>query len=378
MGSGLDDLATFEEVRVFEQVALVGQDLLGPKRPLLVPRPREAERLVPGRKLNRAGTRVFAERDREHLEHDADHVVFGLLLGQPERVHLNAVAESTLLGVGDAVSLTCDPIPQLDERAHLAQLLDEADAGVDEEADTADDLAELAFRNASGRLHRVEHTDRGDQSVRELLRRGRAGFLQVIAADVDRIPLGDLVHRVRDQVGDEPHRRRGRKDVRAPREVLLDDVVLRRASEHVRVDALVLRGRDVERQQPDRGGVDRHRGVHLVERDTLEQLLHGAEVRNRDTDLADLAAGERVIGVVSGLGRQIEGHAQARLAFREVGSIELVRCGCRAVTRVGPHDPRSVTLPLAVLRHPPVLSSCSTRRGGEPTLFWLCLRLGPS
>ena len=49
-----------EDVVVLQQVGLVGQHLLHPQRPLLVPRPRQAERLVPGRQLHGAGAGVLA------------------------------------------------------------------------------------------------------------------------------------------------------------------------------------------------------------------------------------------------------------------------------------------------------------------------------
>jgi hypothetical protein len=56
-----------------------------------------------------------------------------------------------------------------------------------------------------------------------------------------------------------------------------------------------------------------------------KQLAHVAEVRDRHADLADLAGGELgCVGVVAGLGRQVEGDRQAGLALGEVGAVELV------------------------------------------------------
>ena len=127
------DVGALEDVGVVEQVGLVGQDLLDPQRPLLVPRPRQPERLVPGRQLERARPRVAAHRHRERLEHDPDDVVLRLRLGQPERVHLHAVAEAQEALVVDAVALAADLLPQLAHRAQLRVLLDEPDARVDEE-----------------------------------------------------------------------------------------------------------------------------------------------------------------------------------------------------------------------------------------------------
>jgi hypothetical protein len=73
-------------------------------------------------------------------------------------------------------------------------------------------------------------------------------FLQVVAADVRRVPARDRVQAVLVHVRDEAHRVHRRIDVRAAREVLLDDVVLRRALEELRVDAAPLGERHVERQ----------------------------------------------------------------------------------------------------------------------------------
>jgi hypothetical protein len=50
---GGDRRRAVEDVAVFQEVGLIGQDLLHAQRPLLVPRPRQAERLVPGRQLHR-------------------------------------------------------------------------------------------------------------------------------------------------------------------------------------------------------------------------------------------------------------------------------------------------------------------------------------
>ena len=158
-----------EDVRVLEQVGLVGEHLLDAQRPLLVPRARQAERLVPGGELDRAGAGVAAERDRERLEHDPLDVVLGLGLGQPEAVDLHAVAEAAVLGVLDAVALAAELVPQLAHRAQLRVLLDEAHAGVDEEGDAAEHRAHALLRDALPDL--VEDGDRGRERVGDLLRR---------------------------------------------------------------------------------------------------------------------------------------------------------------------------------------------------------------
>ncbi len=65
-------------------------------------------------------------------------------------------------------------------------------------------------------------------------------------------------------------------------------------------------------------------------------------MRDRHTHLADLAAGELVIGVITGLGRQVERDRQARLPLGQVPAVKRVGFRRIGVTGIGPNDPRSV------------------------------------
>ena len=62
-----------------------------------------------------------------------------------------------------------------------------------------------------------------------------------------------------------------------------------------------------------------------LDRDLVEQLAHVAQVHDGDANLADLAPGQRVVGVVARLGREVERDRQAGLAFGQVRAVELVR-----------------------------------------------------
>ena len=137
------------------------------------------------------------------------------------------------------------------------------------------------------------------------------------------------------------------------------------------IEPVLLGDDDVERQQPRRGRVDRHRRVHLVERDAVEQRVHVALVGDRHADLADLAAGELVVGVVAGLGGQVEGDRQPRLALgrgsTRYSSLDFLR---GRMARVGPHHPRAVALGQAVLHAAIVWSavvSAAPRRSTSTT-----------
>src|SRR3546814_6493330 len=118
-----------EDVVVLQGVGLEGENLLQAKAPRVVPGPRQAERLVPRRKLHRARPRRLGQSDRQHLQEDAVDVVLRLLLGEPQRVHLHAVAEAAVLFLRDAVALAAELVPQFGEGAHLAELGDQQTTG---------------------------------------------------------------------------------------------------------------------------------------------------------------------------------------------------------------------------------------------------------
>ncbi len=81
-----------------------------------------------------------------------------------------------------------------------------------------------------------------------------------------------------------------------------------------------------------------------VERDALEQGHHVAEMADGHADLAHLALGQGMIGVVAGLGRQIEGDGEPRLAAGEIGAIERIGGRGRAMAGIGAEEPGLLAL----------------------------------
>ena len=146
---------------------------------------------------------------------------------------------------------------------------------------------------------------------------GRSGLLHVIAGHRDRIELRHLRRRVGDDVGDDPHRRAGRVDEGVPDHELLEHVVLDRARELLRPDAVLLGGEDVERHHRQHRAVHRHRHADPVERDAVEQRAHVENRIDRDAGHADVAGDARIVRVVAAVGRQVEGDRQAALARRQ-------------------------------------------------------------
>jgi hypothetical protein len=245
---GGDDRRAIENVLVLEQIGFEGHHLLHPQCPLLIPGARQAHRLVPGGELDGAGSRAFREHDRQHLQHDSLHVVFRLRLGQPQGVYLHAIAEPPQPGIFNLVAGQRQFVPHFSERPELAALFDETYAGIDKEGDTFDDLGKRLRLDLAGSLHPIKHRHRRAQGISQFLHRRGPRLLQVVTADIGRIPLRHMLDRVVDRIRDQAHRGTWRIDVGAAREILLDDIVLGGTAQFLRVDPPALRQADVQRQ----------------------------------------------------------------------------------------------------------------------------------
>ena len=176
-----------------------------------------------------------AEHRGQRLDRRAHDVVQRLLRGQRHPRGLGVEAhQQRALG-------SCAPkrLPQLarpdpPRGAVLGDLLEEVDVGVEEEAQARREIVDV-----EAALERV--LDVGEpvlERERQLLRGGRAGLADVVAADRDRVPARHLLGAPLDHVGHQPHRRVDREAPLLLRDVLLEDVRLDRPAEAVGRDAL--------------------------------------------------------------------------------------------------------------------------------------------
>ena len=122
-------------------------------------------------------------------------------------------------------------------------------------------------------------------------------------------------------IGNHPQRRRGRADIGAARQVLFDDVILNCTLQGGNFGTLFFGHGDIEGEQPRGGGIDGHRGIHLVEGNVGEQCPHIAQVSDGHADFAHLATRQNVVAVVADLSRQIEGDGQPGLPACEVATV---------------------------------------------------------
>ena len=142
-------------------------------------------------------------------------------------------------------ALAHDPRPQAARGAELGDFFEQVVVRVEEERQLRGEIVH-AQACVNGGLH---VGDAVGERESHFLHGGRTGFADVIARDRNRVPVGDFLGAVRENIGDQTHRRRRREDVGSARGVFLQDVVLDGAAQLRHVRALAFGNRDVHRQQ---------------------------------------------------------------------------------------------------------------------------------
>ena len=183
----------------------------------------------------------------------------------------------------------------------------------------------------------------GDREGDFLGSRG-ACLADVVTGDGDRVPLRHVLRAILEDVRDEAHGRTRREDVRAACCILLEDIILDRAAQLVSRNALLFRDSDVHSEQDGCRRIDRHGRRDLAEIDLVEEDLHIGEGVDGDTDLADLSLGNRIIGVIADLRRQVERAGKTRSAVFDQHAIALVRLLCRGEACVHAHRPETAAV----------------------------------
>src|SRR5439155_22161930 len=140
----------------------------------------------------------------QRLDGDADHVVVRLLRGQRGPRRLRVEPQRAGARVLRLEALLHRAGPEAPGGAELGDLLEEVVVDVEEEAEPAGEAVDVEA--ALDRRVDVGHAVAEGEG--ELLRRGRAGFADVIAADRDRIPFRNHLRAILEGIGDQPYRGR--------------------------------------------------------------------------------------------------------------------------------------------------------------------------
>ena len=143
----------------------------------------------------------------------------------------------------------------------------------------------------------------------------------------------------RKSVGHKPHGRRRGEDVRSPRDIFLEYVVLHRPGDLLQVRPLAARDRHVHAEENGGGGVDRHRRRHGFQRDVPEEDFHVGKRVDRHTHLPDLPVRELVVRIIPHLRRQVKRDRESRRPVLEEMEIAPVRLRGGAEPRILAHRP---------------------------------------
>ena len=271
------------------------------------------------------------------LECDADDIVVRLLCGEHRACRLRMDAEHHGFRLLCMEALLHDLCPDAAGGTELRDLFENVVVCVPEEGETACERID-----AEACLDRS--LDVGD-AVRNgecnLLRCRGAGLADVVARDGNRVPVRDVLGAIFKDVRDEAHGRARREDVRTACCILLQNVILDGALELVRRDALLLRHCDVHRKKDGRRRVDRHGRGDLAEIDLVKEDLHISKGVDRNADLADLALGDRIRGVVADLRREVKCAGESRCTALDEVTIALVGLFRRGESCVHAHRPEA-------------------------------------
>ena len=152
--------------------------------PLLVPGPRQSQSLIPGRQLNRPA-RLFRQGHPASRERCAEHCSLAATRSAPG-VNLDAVAEPPHLGITHPISLAGELLPHI----HKARILQHSSIKRIPALTKKRCVHDVAKASSSicpeSRI--ASSTAIAVEGVGKLLHRCGTRFLQVVTADVGRVP----------------------------------------------------------------------------------------------------------------------------------------------------------------------------------------------
>ena len=181
VGGSLDRPRTADRVDRARHAGLMGDDLLGAQGQLGRTLRGKSQRLVATVAVK--GLRA-TEHGRQRLHRHADHVVVDLLGRQRASGRLRMEAKLLRPRVDGAKALLHDAGPQAAGRPELRDLLQEVPVRIEEEGQPLPERVDVQ-PGVYGRLYVGDAVGEGE---RDLLRRGRSGLPDVVAAHRDRVP----------------------------------------------------------------------------------------------------------------------------------------------------------------------------------------------
>src|SRR3989441_7247110 len=274
------------------------------------------------------------------LNCDSNDVVVRLLRGQSLTTRLSVETQLARFRIPGFETVLHYMGPDSTRSSELRNLLQEIVPTGEEEGELGSELVylESSIKSRPNVFNSVCKTES------QFLDRVRARLTDVIATDADRVPARHFVGAVFYEVDGQLQRCLWRIDVRVPRDVLLQNIILRRSPQLVLRNALFHSNGNIQRKQDWCSSVDCHARADPTEVDALEETPHVMHAADCDSNSPNFSRSPRMIRVKTELCWQVEGRAKPSLTVRYQILEAAISFSRGTKTRVLTHGPQPVPI----------------------------------
>ena len=200
---------------------------------------------------------------------------------------MNVYAQHLCLGNGGSVTLFHYACPQAAGSTEFGYFREEIQACGKNPADTGSKIINLlaCFDCSINIGHGIS------EGKSDFLYLGSTCFANVISANADSIPFGDILRAISKCICNQTHGRTWREDIGSAGDIFLENIVLNSALQLLRLYALLFGNSNIHCQKYGCRTVDGHRGADLIQRNTFKKLFHVSERINCYANLADFTFG---------------------------------------------------------------------------------------
>ena len=171
-------------------------------------------------------------------------------------------------------------------------------------------------RQPRGKRVNIQPRIHGRADIFHSVRQGESGlkhgirtrFHHVIAADADGVVFGHVLRTISDDVGHDPHGRRGRINIGVPGEVFLEDVILNCPHEMLLFDTLFFRSHNVASENGKHRTVHGHGHRHLIQGNLIKKNFHILDRIHRNPGFADITCNPGMIRIIAPVRGKVKGH----------------------------------------------------------------------
>ena len=326
-----------QRIHAVDHAAFVSNELLGAQRDLDGVLAGQGQGFVHTVGMKALGA---TQHRGQCLPGSTDDVILGLLGCQAAAGSLRMEAEKPAPGVCGPKGLAHFAGPDAARSPELAHFFEKIIVRVEKEG------------KAWGKVIDIDPPLDTPAHILEPISQGKGQFLgrrgpclsNVVAADADGVPAGQVSTAILKGVHHQPHRGLGRKDELLLGDILFQDVVLDRPAQDLHGDTPFFGHDDVHRPDHGCGAVDGHGGGDFVHGNAVEQDFHVGQAGDGYPTSAKLTLGLRVVGVIAVQRRHVKGDRKP--GFAMVQQVLVAGVGLLGRAKSGEHAHRPQPAPV--------------------------------